>query len=124
MKTEYTGKVAGRVAKVINEMVGKETKYPKITAVIDCTPEGAKYPVMAAVIAFGKNAGKLEGIQQGDEVEVKLAPSSREFNGRWSSDLNVDAVRVVAMAARPADAEPVGKADNGLDAADDAAMPF
>ena len=123
MKTEYTGRVTGRVALIINEVVGKDAKR-KVTAVIDCKADGDKYDRIVPVVGFGKGAVALEGIAEGDEVEMEVYLGGREWNGKYYPDIACKSVRVVAMAARPADAEPVGKADNGLDAADEAAMPF
>lgn len=124
MKTENTGRVAGRVAVILSETVGKDAKR-KITAVIDCKADGDKYDRIVPVVGFGKGAVALAEIAEGDEVEMEVYLGGREWNGKFFSDILCKTVRVLAMAARaPADAAPVGKADNGLDAADDAAMPF
>jgi hypothetical protein len=39
--------------------------------------------------AFGDACGKIAGLKAGDDVRVTFTVRSREWNGRWFTDLNV-----------------------------------
>ena len=43
----------------------------------------------------------LERYQVGDEIRVSFAPSSREFNGRWYTDLRAWRIAPAGQAAQP-----------------------
>lgn len=43
----------------------------------------------------------LERFQVGDEIRVSFAPSSREFNGRWYTDLRAWRIAPAGQAAQP-----------------------
>ncbi|MBR1406956.1 MAG: DUF3127 domain-containing protein [Bacteroidales bacterium] len=50
----------------------------------------------------------LERYQVGDEIRVSFAPSSREFNGRWYTDLRAWRIAPAGQAAQPAPQQAYG----------------
>jgi hypothetical protein len=128
MKYEAHGTVAGRVARVTRERVGKDPakQYDKTVALIE-TGEGKDgVPIIVAVTGFGRDAVHLEGVEAGMEVACAIRPASNESSqqpGRYYDSHAVTDCRIIdESGAAPLPAgEPTGKA---LDAADDPGMPF
>ena len=50
-----------------------------------------------AIRAFGNAVDETEGLRPGEDVSVTFAISSREYNGRWYTDLELIHVRVQGM---------------------------
>lgn len=75
---------------------------------------GEEYPRKAAFTVFGKE--KMDSIQTmvvGQLVKVIFNPQSREFEGRWYTDLSVVKVEpAVATEPVPATAAPQPAADD------------
>jgi hypothetical protein len=48
---------------------------------------GDKYPKNVCLSAWGERCDELENIQIGDTVTAELEISSREYNGRWYTEV-------------------------------------
>ena len=50
---------------------------------------GDKYPKQVCLSAWGERCDELENIQIGDTVTAELEISSREYNGKWYTEVRV-----------------------------------
>lgn len=50
---------------------------------------GDKYPKQVCLSVWGERCDELENIQIGDTVTAELEISSREYNGRWYTEVRV-----------------------------------
>lgn len=57
------------------------------------------------VTFFGERASEVAKLREGDRVQVSINVESREYNGRWYT--NVSAWRISKVEAEPAAAAPV-----------------
>lgn len=75
--------------------------------------QDGNYPNQLVLNVWGEEKVKeLEQYQPGDRIKASLTPSSREFNGRWYTDIRAWKIeRVLApAAAAPAAAQPAAQA--------------
>ena len=56
--------------------------------------------------AFGDAVDDTDGLREGEEVEIKFTISSREYNDRWYTDLNIVRVHRLAEPAPAPSAAP------------------
>ena len=83
---------------------GKEWK--KVTAVFEDADSTSNYPRQFAGVIFGNKVDELWPLLAiGAEYEVTFDIESREFNGRWYTDVNVWRLERV-VAAQPAAPQP------------------
>lgn len=47
-----------------------------------------KYPKKICVTFFGEKEGQLTNLNEGDLVDVAFTVESREYNGKWFSNIN------------------------------------
>ncbi len=83
MSTEITG----RVVQIFDMVSGKSRAgkdWQKQEFVIEM---GGQYPKKVCFTAFGDKVQLLNGVYEQDEVTVAFDPESREYNGRWYTDL-------------------------------------
>ena len=73
-----------------------------------------QYPKQVAITAFGKSSEYSEKLKQGDMVTVSLDIESREYNGKWFT--NVNCWKIVVDKPIQNDAVPIPKEgeDQGL----------
>ena len=99
---------------------GKE--WQKLDFVIETLGE---YPKKIAFTLFGDKTSMIDGVGVGQEIEVSFNLESREYEGRWFSNINAWRVNPVAATASPEYQPPVEQPQNNAASdtpADD--MPF
>ena len=70
------------------------------------TTEG-EYPKDVAVMFWGDKADQLADLKGGESVEVSINIESREYNGRWYTDVKAWKMEVLGAGEAVAEAEPV-----------------
>lgn len=81
--------------------------------------QGGQYPRKVCISLFGDNVAKIP--QVGQDVMVSVDIDSREFNGRWYTEIKAwNIVQTGAQPAAPAQPQPAPAAQAGV--ADD--LPF
>jgi hypothetical protein len=95
---ELTGKITQLLAPQSGE--GKNGKWEKQEYVIETS--GSKFPKSVCVAVWNEKIGEF-GLKIGDEVTASIEIESREFNGKWYT--NVQAWKVEKRAAAAAVAE-------------------
>lgn len=104
-------KVIGTITNILDIETGKSAKgeWSKVVFVITT---GGEYPKEIAFTIFGSE--KVDKFLQynkvEDEVEVSFDPTSREYNGKYFTDLNAWKVWGLNKAADVA-AQPAGEAE-------------
>lgn len=82
-------KVRGTITSILDVETGtsKSGEWAKVIFVVNT---GGEYPKDVAFIIFGADKVDkfLQYNKEGDEVEVSFDPASREYNGKWYTDLN------------------------------------
>ena len=75
----------GRVAQVLDEQSGegKNGQWRKQEFVLET---GGDYPKQVCIVQWGDNIDKF-GIQEGESVTAHIDIQSREYNGRWYTDV-------------------------------------
>lgn len=84
--------------------------YRKQYVVLDIEDERRTETI--AIRAFGNAVDETEGLRPGEDVSVTFAISSREYNGRWYTDLELIHVRKIGTAAQAPAQAPAGKDDD------------
>ncbi len=82
---------------------------------------GDRYPKKVCVTLWGDKVNELERLNEGQELNVHFDVESREYNGRWYTD--VKAWKIESLGdAPPAEQVPPRPADEPFDVDDD--LPF
>lgn len=78
--------VTGKVTKVLEEMSGqgRNGTWVKREFVIEIP---SQYPRSVCFTSWGERAEVVKSLEEGEEVTVTFDPESREYNGRWYTDL-------------------------------------
>jgi hypothetical protein len=63
---------------------GKNGSWQKQDFIVETKDQ---YPKKVCFSAWGDKTSNLEKLKPGDEVTVSFNPESREFNGKWYTDL-------------------------------------
>lgn len=116
--------ITGRVIDILEEQSGEGRKGPwrKQEFILEIP---GQYPKQVCVVQWGDNIDKF-GVTEGETITAHIDVESREYNGRWYTD--VKAWRVVRDAdgggGPPADdAEPWPEPPSDVDD-DDGGLPF
>jgi hypothetical protein len=77
--------ITGRVVQILGEQSGQGRNGPwrKQEFVLET---GGEYPKQVCVVQWGDNIDRF-GIQDGEELTVHIDLQSREYNGRWYTDV-------------------------------------
>lgn len=78
--------LTGKLNKVLDKVSGtsKNGEWVKQEFLIDTD---GSYPKKVIFNLWGKNLDLLNGLEPGSNVKVQFDPESREYNGRWYTDL-------------------------------------
>jgi hypothetical protein len=78
--------ISGRIIQILQEQggEGKNGKWAKCDFVIE-TQE--KYPKKVCITAWNDLIGTIKGLPVDSEVKVSFDISSREYNGKWYTDV-------------------------------------
>jgi len=80
--------IEGRIVRMLDPQSGASARGPwvKQEFVLEC-PDG-KFTKQVCFNVWGEEKVKeLSSFHLGDDVQVSFSPSSREFNGKWYTDL-------------------------------------
>jgi hypothetical protein len=104
MSLELTGKIV----QVLPEKSGTSARGPwrKQEYVIEIPGE---YPKQVCFMVWGDKIDQF-GVQQGQEVTVQIDLESREYNGRWYTDVKAWRVDPAGQGGGPADGFDQGEA--------------
>ena len=115
-------KITGRVTDILEEQTGTGRNGPWRKQDFILETEG-EYPAQICITQWGENIEKF-GVSEGETLTAHIDLRSREYNGRWYTD--VKAWRVERdEAGGPADPGPAGETPPPLTDDDlDADLPF
>ena len=90
--------ITGTLTKVLEEARGESARGPWVRGGFVIETVNDTYPRMVAFTCFGEERiAMIKGIAVGTQVTVTFAPESREFQGRYYTDLRC--IRVVPFVA-------------------------
>lgn len=78
-------KITGRVTSILPEVSGEGKNGPWRKQNFILETEG-NYPKQICVIQWGDNIDQF-GVQEGETITASIDLSSREYNGRWYTDV-------------------------------------
>lgn len=93
--------IIGKLTVKMPEQRGQSAKGPWVRGgfVIETQEQ---YPRMVAFTMFGEDrVAMLNGINIGTQINVHFSPESREFQGRWYTDLRCIRIDTFVAAATP-----------------------
>lgn len=78
--------IIGKVIQVNQEFAGKSARgdWKKRDMIIETMEQ---YPKKVCILCFGERADQVANYQPGTEVKVAFNLESREYNGKWYSDI-------------------------------------
>jgi hypothetical protein len=78
--------ISGKVLQLLAEQTGngKNGTWVRRDFVIETTEQ---YPKKICFSGWGDKAGQVNALKPGQTVKVSFNPESREFNGKWYTDL-------------------------------------
>src|SRR5690625_1329754 len=90
--------ITGKVNKVLETQKGEGRNGPwqKGGFILET---GDQFPKSIYCIVWGDMISQVEALQQGDEIKASIDIQSREYNGRWYTD--VKAWRLEKLTAQP-----------------------
>ena len=96
--------LSGKLVTVLPEQTGngRNGVWKKQDFVIELS---GPYPKKVCMTAWGEKADTLLEVSTGDELKVTFDVESREYNGRWYTDLKAWKIEPHAQAGRPAQAK-------------------
>lgn len=79
--------LTGRLIQVLEEVggEGKNGKWSKCDFVIETAAD--KYPKKVCITAWGDLIGTVKAVPMESEIKVSFDISSREYNGKWYTDV-------------------------------------
>jgi hypothetical protein len=80
--------ISGKIISILPEQTGagKNGNWVKQDFVIETTDQ---YPKKVCFSAWGDKAAQVKGLLPGLSVKVSFNAESREFNGKWYTDLRI-----------------------------------
>ena len=120
--------VTGRVAEIFPVETGTGAKYWEKQVFILET-EG-QYPKKICITAWGATCDSVGQLHIGDTVKCFINIESREYSGRWYTDVKLWKFEIVGQTAPPAAAPPTyyppmpSAADTDIPRAPDGDLPF
>ncbi len=111
-------KIAGRVIDILEEQSGTGRNGPWRKQDFILETEG-EYPKQVCVTQWGDNIEKF-GVQEGERLTVHIDIQSREYKGRWYTDVKAWRVEREDAAASPAGPPLDDDGEFGLPDEDDA----
>ncbi len=82
MALEITGKLLQKLAEQTGE--GKNGVWKKQDFIIETNDQ---FPKKVCISAWGDKVNNLSQVNSGDEITVSFNVESREYNGKWYTDL-------------------------------------
>jgi len=78
-------KLTGKVVRILDEQSGESRNGPWRKQEFILETEG-QYPKQVCVVQWGDNIDQF-GIQEGETITASIDIQSREYNGRWYTDV-------------------------------------
>lgn len=94
MAIEITGKLIQILQPVVGE--GRNGQWKKQEFVIETNDQ---YPKRVAFSLWGEKTLLLNNIKEGTDIKVSFNPESREYNGRWFTELRAWRIENAGTAA-------------------------
>ncbi len=82
MSLEIKGRLVQLLPKESGE--GRNGRWEKQQFILETLEQ---YPKKVCIVLWGDKISMLDGVNQGDELNVSVNIESREFNGRWYTDV-------------------------------------
>ena len=127
MALEITGKVAQILPLETGE--GKNGQWKKQFFILDFMD--GNYPKKVSISVWGDKTDALRSVQPGTNLKVSFGVESREYNGRWYTDIKAWRIETVGAGSVeapsndiPAFNEPAMSSGNGFNGAPDNDLPF
>jgi len=118
MSLEITGTLKKIMPEVTGE--GKFGKWIKQEFVIETKDQ---YPKNICFSAWGDKTDALKNLNEGETITVSFNPESREYNGRWYTDLRAWKISKAGSAPMQQDVPPEFTEDD-IPPEDEAEIPF
>lgn len=101
--------IEGVVFKVLPVQSGKSARgeWQKREVVFDLQDNVKNRKVCVAF--FGDRAADVENLKEGDKAKVSIDIESREYNGRWYTNVNAWRIQTLDATATPAESKPIQK---------------
>jgi hypothetical protein len=97
MSVELKGRLFQILPKESGE--GRNGRWEKQQFVIETMEQ---YPKKICIVLWGDKISMLNGVNEGDELNVAVNIESREYNGRWYTDVRAWKLERVAASQDPA----------------------
>ena len=102
----------GRIARKLNVQTGTSARGAWAKQEFIFEYQEGQYPSQVCMNVWGEDKVKdLEKYQVGDKVKVSFNLSSREFNGRWYTDVRAWRIEPAVQAAPVQSAPPISQED-------------
>ena len=96
MAIEITGRIVNLLEPVTGQ--GKNGQWKKQEFIIETTDQ---YPKKVIFSMWGEKVDVLTNYKVGEDVKVSFNPESREYNGRWYTDLRAWRIDRAGAASQP-----------------------
>jgi len=84
MAIEISGRVVNVLAPVTGQSKSGSGEWKKQEFIIETQ---SQYPKKVIFSLWGDKTEQINGLQPGEDVKISFDPESREYNGRWYTDL-------------------------------------
>jgi hypothetical protein len=93
--------ISGKLFQVLPEQSGegKNGRWVKCDFVIDLPNE--KYPKKVCITAWSEQVETVKNLSVGTDLKVSFDISSREYNGRWYTDVKAWKIEVLGGGSQP-----------------------
>jgi hypothetical protein len=111
--------IKGRLVQVLPKESGegRNGRWEKQQFVIETMEQ---YPKKVCIVLWGDKISLLDGVNQGDELTVSVNIESREYNGRWYTDVRAWKLeRSAGQDPAPGELPDVGESQDPLDVTED-----
>ena len=118
----------GRIARKLNVQSGTTARGPWQKQEFILEYQEGNFPTQVCMNVWGEDKVKeLARYQLGDKVKVSFNLSSREYNGRWYSDIRawrIEPAGQASQVAPPPPSAPMPSPDDMSSPLDDTDLPF
>lgn len=86
--------LSGKVTQILTEQsgTGKNGQWSKQDFIIETEDQ---YPRKVCLSAWGEKVSMVKTLKPGNPVKVSFNAESREFNGRWYTDLRIWKIEII-----------------------------
>ncbi len=119
--------ITGKVTKILPEQSGESQNGPWRKQEFILETEG-KYPKQVCVVQWGDNIDQF-GVREGETINAHIDLQSREYNGRWYTDVKAWRVerpegQAAGGGAPPSSSDEPWPDEAPMDAGQDDDLPF